>query len=762
VSPLDLPELPLLLDLVTRSAGQAFHALGLLPLIRKFRGEFNPSLIQEGAGFHLGIGSNVNDAARHSAQFFRDRYLSWSEGHRSSSDTPFRNKYFTVAVGGGNTIKNEYKALLRYHFHDIDWLEDVRFFFIEETCNPGEWEAARDCLVENLVEPVAHRLAAIEGSRSLAKRLGLKQSATRHQLVKTIIERLIFPIDLADVTALFAAGKQDAALKKARAEARRYRALLQERLGSTLRFHMILSGIGKDGGIGAFEPYARELQHKTPEVIALKKNNGAISVTLNRGALIGADCISLIISGSLKLRALGRFEMEDSARFEQTVMETPIRMLRETRKIAERVNIFADDRALHFDEDVFRFQENGVQLEVKSEVRDGDEPGGVHIMLVHGFMGLYSYINLLIGLPSAWRVSALRRGKHAKTLPDEDIFPHYARTLRKMILHDWRTGRPTPVCCHSMAGIISDHLILSVLGNYADELPDFEKLKADDKRLIEALRASGIVHIATWVPSDTAHLRSNIENLKKHKKENAKLDFSGPTEIYDYDEQGRLALKAEHADSLMTTPNAIGTLLKIPGTEATINSFNVLARFLAGRMDLKNRLKQQQAPYGQRLLSDRVLKKVSFFGVLKEVNAAMHDPSTYQERHLKALEAVLKYDIPYLVIVHRDDFLVSANRHIQEHKYLLKARKAKEGVTRASDLATSTKLVLLKGKTDEPSVELVDPHFLILSHTHEGGGNARKVTAAMTDFVHETVSGAIDSGSVEPLASIEKLRLRHS
>lgn len=756
----DLPDLPALGSLIPLPFEKGIHALGLLPLMRRMRGDFNPQLVQERAGFYLGIGNDIHDTARHSAQFFRDRYQAWVQADGELGDTTFRNQHFTVAVGGGNTLKNEYKALLRYHFHDIDWLAHVRFFFIEETCNVRNWEAARDCLVANLVEPLAKRLVAIEGSRALTGQLKLKRGASKRALVDAIIKRLVYPIDMSGARSRRARRDPQEALQEARSEARRYQQLLEKYLGPGMCFHLVISGIGKDGGIGAFAPYVPELKKKQPAVIALQQPGGATSVTLNRGVLTSADCISLIISGSLKLKALGRFEMEDSAPFEQTVMETPIRMLRESRDIAERVHIFADDRALHFDEGVFQYVDDGVPIEVKSEVREGDEPGGIHTLLVHGFMGLYSYINLLIGLPSAWQVSALRRGKHAKTLPDEEIFPHYATTVREMILEEWQEGRPTPVCCHSMAGIISDHLLLSVLDDYDDELPAFAELESADRNLIEALRASGLVHIATWAPTDTLHLRTNTENLKAHRRDNTPLNFSGLKDFYVTDSEGRLVLREEHAEGLMTAPAAIGMLLRIPGTETAINSLNVAARFLAGRIDLKKFLKQTDAPYGQRLLSDRVLKKVSFYGVLKEVNAAMHNPEGYIDRHLKALEAIIKYDIPYQVIVHRDDFLVSANRHLEEHRYLRAARMAKEGVSRASDLQVQVQLVYLKGETDEPSVELVDPHFLILSHTHEGGGNARKVTAAMTDFVHENVRRAIKRRKVKSLPSLAALKQR--
>ena len=53
----------------------------------------------------------------------------------------------------------------------------------------------------------------------------------------------------------------------------------------------------------------------------------------------------------------------------------------------------------------------------KAETREGEEAKGPHILLLHGFMGLFSFTSFLVRLPSAWTVSALHRGSHAKTHP---------------------------------------------------------------------------------------------------------------------------------------------------------------------------------------------------------------------------------------------------------------------------------------------------------------------------------------------------------
>ena len=732
--------------------------LGILPGLARRRGSEKHLLVQETAGFHLGISPEIRATGRHAAQVAADKYKAWLSGEDHPDDSDFKRRYFTIAVGGGNTVKNEYKALLKHHFHAIDWLSHVRFFFLEETCNADNWESTRTGLLTTFLEPLARKLIASKGTRELTETLDLSRGASREELVQRIVEVMTYPIDASNVERSIRRGDLEAALESARREARRYQSLLRKLLGPSMSFHLIISGFGRNGGIGAFPPYTPALKKKKPAVIVVENPSGAISVALNRGVLTAAETISLIVSGSLKLRALGRFEMEDSAAFEQTVMETPIRMLRESPDTAEKVYIFADDRALHFDEGAFQFEDKGKTVEIKSEVRDGDEEGGIHILLVHGFMGLYSYINLLIRLPSAWRVSALRRGKHAKTLPDAEVFPHYARTVRKMILKNWRAKRPTPICCHSFAGSISDHLLLSVLRDYDEPLPEFDQLKAEDRRLIEALQTAGVIHIATWAPSDLCHITPNIEKLRARKQTNRKGAFSSPKQIYDVTAEGRLTLNKSHREGLISTPAVLEKLMKVPGIEGFINGLNVGVRYLAKKVDVSKLLKHQEAPYGQRLLGDRVLNKVSFYGVLKEINAALYQPEEYQNRHIKALEALIKYDIPCLSIIHRDDLMVSANRHIQEHEHLLAARLKKEGVKRERDLAVPVSLVLLDRDENEPSDDLIDPHFLILSTTRGGGSNARKVTAAITSFVHINVARAIDAGRTPPLDSVEKWR----
>jgi len=738
---------------VTHGAAALWAATGL----QRLRSEPRPVTVQEQAGFHICIAADVGAAGRQAAQRLVDQYALWREGTDGSGATAFTRRHFTVAVGGGNTVKNLYHALLAFHFGDIDWLGHLRLFVIEETWGGSRRESPQDSLVRDLIGPLARKLVRARGAATMRESLGLAAGASRDDIASRLADVLIHPIDAADPAARSGRGDNTAALAAARRAARDYQQLLQQLLGPSMAFHVLVSGVGKDGGIGAFEPYSPLLECEGPAVRALERADGAVSVVVNRAVLTGARCVVLLIAGSHKLRALGRFEMDDTDDFERTVKETPIRMFRETPEIARKVYVFADDRALMFEEGVFRFRAGGETVEVKSEERAGDEPNGIHILLVHGFMGLFSFINLLIRLPRAWQVSALRRSRYAKSLPSEEVFPHHALALRRMVLSNWRAGRPAPVCCHSMAGLISDRLLLSIPGEYDGELPAFESLRAEDKKLVEALRAGGVINIATWAPSDQLHFMHNLQR-KKRGGACGSGDVSAVEDPYQRTEDGSLALNDDVMSRLHRIPRVFGRLIAFPGTELLVNTLNRAVRLLAGRINLQKMVKQHEAPYGMRLLSSRVLQKVSFYGVLKEVDAASHDPRKYQEDHLKALDVILHYDIPHLCIVHRHDLLVSAQRHTREHDFLLAARLEKEGVASEDALDVPASLVRL-GDGEDPPGELIDPHFLVLSTTHGGVGHARTVTAAITAFVQDNVARAIAQKRVRPLASVTERRV---
>jgi len=162
------------------------------------------------------------------------------------------------------------------------------------------------------------------------------------------------------------------------------------------------------------------------------------------------------------------------------------------------------------------------------------------------------------------------------------------------------------------------------------------------------------------------------------------------------------------------------------------------------------------SPYVLRLVGNRLLKRASFYGLCKEINAAMHNPNEYQRRHLKALDIILEYDIPFLSIVHEDDFLVSAQRHKEEHNYLLALRKRKEGVAKEADIQTTVRYIRLKRKQEELPLDPLTPHLMIIATSNEANDIARQITVAISKFVNENVERAAKKGKLKPLASVRK------
>ena len=187
-----------------------------------------------------------------------------------------------------------------------------------------------------------------------------------------------------------------------------------------------------------------------------------------------------------------------------------------------------------------------------------------------------------------------------------------------------------------------------------------------------------------------------------------------------------------------------------------ISGLNQGIRRLLNNRKVQQRMLNSESPYILRLVNGRLLKVASFYGLVKEINASMHDPVAYQQRHLKALEILLEYDIPSLTLIHEDDFLVSARRHREEHRYLLNRRLAKEKVATEQDLKVPARFVLLKRESEELEMDPLNPHLLIMATSNEGNSMARQVTAAMTRFVNETVYRAIGEGQVQPLGSVAR------
>jgi 6-phosphogluconolactonase/glucosamine-6-phosphate isomerase/deaminase len=730
----------------TRMARRTF---GLEPKAR-------PSiLVQEEAGIHVGISADLPATARHAASIMEDKYHSWCEEGRFAAWGQYKRAYFTVAVGGGNTIKAQYQAMVDDLYATIDWVFHVRFFFLEESSGETGWESPEQSLIANFIVPLARKHIGVRGSRTVAKELQLDSSADENDIIDSMIATMVSPINMAQVKRALDANNRPLALKRARNEAKRYQKDIQNKLGANMEFHYIVSGIGKNGALGAFAPYMRELQTKEPGVTVVKRGQKALRVALNRGVLINAQCVSLLVSGSLKLRALGRFEMQESLDFEQTVMETPLRMLRETYEIAQKVYLFADEKSLHFAETQFRYTEQGKTLYNKAELREGEEIKGPHILLLHGFMGLFSFTNFLVRLPSAWTVSALHRGSHAKTLENDAIFPHYAGVLRQAVLEIWNESRPAPIAVHSIAGVISDHLLLSLLDNYDAPITPYAKLKGNNRKLVDALRSSGIIHLAAWAPTDGLHTRENIKSVISHYRTRKTLDYSGFEQIYS--RQGERLTTTEQAsvsqhDSLPLLDRFLDTRFAKP----IVSSMNLLMRSLLNNKAVQQKILNSSSPYVLRLVGNRLLKTASFYGMCKEINAAMHSPVEYQRRHLKALDIIVEYDIPFLSIVHEDDFLVAARRHEEEHNYLLDGKKGKERVANEGGPQATVRFIKLERKQEELPLDPLNPHLMIMATSNEANDMARQISAAITRFVNENVDRATRQGKLKPLASVRK------
>jgi 6-phosphogluconolactonase/glucosamine-6-phosphate isomerase/deaminase len=718
-----------------------------------------PKLLQEETGAYVSISTDLAEAARHAACVFDESYRLWLERDRYNAWGRYKREHFVVAVGGGNTLKAQYRAMALQLHTKVDWLKHVRFFSLEESAGESNRQSALASLREHLLAPLAAALIHQRGRRNLLKSLKLPANATDSDIVSYFYDRMVVGMELDEVRAALAEDNMRLARRRAKAEAERYQRDIQYKLGASMEFHYIACGVGKTGSLGAFASNSPELRIRDPGVLVIEPAEGAIRVALNRGVFVNAEQVSLIVSGSLKLRALGRFEMDEVVDFEQTVMETPLRMLRETREIAEKVFIFADEQALHFDLTEFTYTENGRVLSVKAETRDGEDEGGPHALLLHGFMGLFSFTNLLVRLPSAWTVSALHRGSYAKTLDNDQIFPHYAYALRETILDLAARGHCVPVAGHSIAGVIIDHLLLSLLPDYDAPIPPYDNLKGDNRDLVDALRCAGIIQLATWAPPDGPHAGRNIKNLISHWRHDTPLDYSGLERVYT-----RRGGEITTTDAA-TLPDSgqlggLNRFLSTPLAEPVINAANVVVRRLLNKQPVQQGMLNASAPYVLRLVGSRLLKSASIYGLCKEVNAAMHDPVQYQQRHLKALQLIAEYDIPLLSIVHEDDFLVSAKRHREEYNYLLKLRREKHGPGRARGAAgkPTTRLVILRREAAELPRDPLNPHLLVMATNNEGNRLAREITGEMTRFVNDNIDRAARAGWTTAPASVKRWR----
>jgi hypothetical protein len=318
------------------------------------------------------------------------------------------------------------------------------------------------------------------------------------------------------------------------------------------------------------------------------------------------------------------------------------------------------------------------------------------------------------------------------------------------------------VTSHSIGGVITDHLLLSLLDDYEAPIRPYEDLATKNRRLVDALRASGIINLATWAPSDGLNTGENVKGVISHYRKNTPLDFSGFSRIYDRDTGNALRLVEEidlqHGASSMS---GLDRFLTRWFARPLIGGLNQWIRRLLNNRKVQQRMLNSDNPYILRLVNGRLLRIASFYGLVKEINASMHDPVEYQRRHLKSLEVLLAYDIPSMTLIHEDDFLVSATRHRQEHNYLLRRRLEKENVSREQDLEVPARFVLLKRQGDDLQMDPLNPHLLIMATSGEGNSMARQVTAAITCFVNETVHRAINRGEVRALASVSRWMETH-
>ena len=122
-------------------------------LFRKKKEE-KPVLIREESGIQVGISHDLVTAARHSASHMSTQYHNWLNRNRHTAWGNYKQCYFTVAVGGGNTMKANYDSWLTYHHSDIDWISHLRFFFLEESSGERGWESAENSLVIHFIEPI--------------------------------------------------------------------------------------------------------------------------------------------------------------------------------------------------------------------------------------------------------------------------------------------------------------------------------------------------------------------------------------------------------------------------------------------------------------------------------------------------------------------------------------------------------------------------------------------------------------------------------
>jgi hypothetical protein len=215
-----------------------------------------------------------------------------------------------------------------------------------------------------------------------------------------------------------------------------------------------------------------------------------------------------------------------------------------------------------------------------------------------------------------------------------------------------------------------------------------------------------MINLATWAPSDGLNTGENVRAVISHYRHNTPLDFSGFPRVYQKETDNTLRvvddIDLEHGARSMT---GLDRFLTRWFARPLIGGLNQWIRRLLNNRKVQQRMLNSDNPYILRLVNGRLLRVASFYGLVKEINASMHDPVEYQRRHLKSLDVLLAYDIPSMTLIHEDDFLVSATRHRQEHNYLLRTRLAKENVPREQDLEVPARFVLLKRQREELAMD---------------------------------------------------------
>ena len=154
--------------------------------------------IEEASGVRVSISSDLPHAADHATSVFEKRYLYWRDTGRFTDWGQYKRRHFTVAVGGGNTIKAQYQAMVDRLYDRVDWMAHVRFFFLEDSTGEGKWESPEHSLVMYFITPLARKLVVAHGLRNLARDMGLENGADEHAVIDALVEAMVNPINMAE------------------------------------------------------------------------------------------------------------------------------------------------------------------------------------------------------------------------------------------------------------------------------------------------------------------------------------------------------------------------------------------------------------------------------------------------------------------------------------------------------------------------------------------------------------------------------------